>query len=98
MIALGSPGMRISVAVTRPPETPPTNNAISSTTASMLCMLKVNGSTSTISVPVLMPGRTPMAMPEQDAAAHQQHDVRLEQMQERGAERHDGVDHALQCA
>ena len=63
MMALGSPGMRISVAVTSPPLTPPTKMAISSTTASTLGMVKVNGSTSTISVPVLMPGSTPMAMP-----------------------------------
>ena len=34
MIAFGSPGMRISVAVTRPPLTPPTNRAMSRMTAS----------------------------------------------------------------
>ena len=38
MIALGSPGMRIRVAVMSPPDTPPTNMAISSDTASMLDM------------------------------------------------------------
>jgi hypothetical protein len=36
MIALGSPGMRIRVAVMRPPDTPPTNMATSSETASTL--------------------------------------------------------------
>ena len=38
MIAFGSPGMRISVAVMSPPETPPTNIAMSSDTASTLDM------------------------------------------------------------
>ena len=38
MIEFGSPGIRISVAVMRPPETPPTNIAISSDTASTLVM------------------------------------------------------------
>ena len=38
MIALGSPGIRIRVAVINPPDTPPTNMAMSSDTASMLDM------------------------------------------------------------
>ena len=38
MIAFGSPGMRMSVAVMSPPDTPPTNIAINSDTALTLDM------------------------------------------------------------
>lgn len=66
--ALGSPGIRINVAVTSPPLTPPTYMPISRMTALVLVIVYVKGRVRASSMPAVIPGSTPTAMPSSTPA------------------------------
>ena len=63
IIDAGVPGIRISVAVTRPPLTLPTYIDTSKLKASLESIEKVSGSTSAINMAPVKPGMAPTTIP-----------------------------------